>query len=503
MICQNCNAEMPDDAAFCPFCGAKHVRTDICPKCGKPFAEGEVYCTACGARLDGKTVCRNCGTAFEGRFCPACGTAVDAKPAAVPAAATAAAPAVATAAAADEFAVPAEKKAFDWRKLLLIIGGACSMAAVFFSLLFTFFIGFGVSIAGATTQQVESLLGNQSSVNIWYYFSKAYKDVDAVIQAALLANGEVSTFAKSSLYMEAVMGTLTACITIVAVVVFSTLAVVRYVRHMLHKSDKGAGEFACLAVFFFIAGTLALRALFDKQISVSIGLSSLSAQTVRIDTALDINAATKAGLTLAAIFLGLWFGCNIATRGKELITKSGLRALIPAAAGMVLLAVVLAVAGYGAVGFSGNDLLRSLTGYNGSLEVTLGFPIIFKVLAGEFITLPYEGAADAAAAYSYIAAIFTLAVVVLACVNFARLAAYSTEERGSVLPEAITLFVCGMIYMVFSILSINTTVDVILTKLEATDTVIETKFTTAIVVGVFVTLNLAAAIVHKVLTREN
>ncbi len=466
MICQNCQAEIPDDAAFCPFCGAKYVRKDICPKCGKPFAEGEIYCTACGARLDGKAVCRNCGTVFEGNFCPKCGTAAEI-------------------AAESEQKASREKRAFDWRKLLFIIGGACSMAAVFFSLLFTFFIGFEV-----TGAQVS--LGNQSSVNIWYYFSKAYKDVDAALQAAIAANEEVSTFAKSSLYMEAAIGTVVSVATLVTVVVFSAIAVARYVRYMLHKSDKGAGLFACLAVFFFIAGTLTLRALYDKQVSATVFITT---QTVQIDAALGADAATTAGITLSAIFLGIWFGCLIATRGKELIGKQGLCELIPLAAGMVLLIVVLAVAGYGAVGF-----LYSSNGT--SVEAAFGFPVILEVLARMFITLPYDGAADAAAAYSYIAAIFTIAVIVLACLNFARLAS-SAEKRVSTLPVAIVLFACCVVYTTFSILSINTTANVILNELGTADAVIDTKFATAIVVCVFAALNLAAAIVQKALARKN
>lgn len=469
MICKFCDSSVPGGAIFCPSCGKRLDGKTPCPKCGAMNDESAIYCTACGTRLDGKAVCRNCGTAFEGNFCPQCGTA-----------------------SVEQQKTPREKRAFDWRKLLIIIGGACSMAAVFFSLLFTFFIGFEVTGAQASS-------GNQNAFDVWYFFSDAYKEVDTILQAAIASNEEVSMFAKSSLYMEAAIGTVVSVATIVTVVVFSAIAIARYVRYMLHKSDKGAGLFACLAVFFFIAGTLTLRALYDRQVSAAVNITM---QTVRVDTTLGANAATAAGITLSAIFLGIWFGCLIATRGKELIGKNGLRSLIPAVVGMVLLTVILAVAGYGAVGFSGSEQLHATGAGNDSMKVTLGFPIILEVLAEQFITLPYDGAADAAAAYTYIAAIFTIAVIVLACLNFARLAS-SAEKRVSALPMAIVLFACCIFYTTFSILSINTTANVILNELGTADAVIDTKFATAIVVCVFAALNLAAAIVQKALARKN
>lgn len=76
MNCGKCDAQLADDAKFCPHCGARVDGKKVCPGCGREIAEDAVYCTYCGKRQDGKVVCNKCGEVYEGNFCPKCGTAV-------------------------------------------------------------------------------------------------------------------------------------------------------------------------------------------------------------------------------------------------------------------------------------------------------------------------------------------------------------------------------------------------------------------------------------------
>lgn len=46
--CPNCNAEIPDDAKFCPECGYKIDSKINCPKCGTELQENEIFCPECG-----------------------------------------------------------------------------------------------------------------------------------------------------------------------------------------------------------------------------------------------------------------------------------------------------------------------------------------------------------------------------------------------------------------------------------------------------------------------
>lgn len=461
---------MPDDAAFCPICGTKYVRKDVCPKCGKPFAEGEIYCTACGTRLDGKLVCRNCGTVFEGRFCPKCGTEV-------------------RSAVSREVAVKDHESSFDWKRLVSLIGGGFAMGAVLFSLLFTFFIGFKTSWPPELSTQA-SVASGRLEFDIWYFFNKAYKDVDTLLKA-FATQGAVSTYSKSTLYAEAVIGTVVSVATIVTVVVFSILAVVYFVRDLLHKPTKSAGKFACLAFFCFTAGTLALRALYDIQMRFSSIEESY-------EVVFGNNAATTAGLAVGAVCLAIWFGCTIAVRGKEIIEKETLRELIPTLCGIVLLIVVVALAGYGATGISSS--MEELLANGATVEIKLGFMSLFDLLSTTFYSLPYDGSGDLALVYSYLAAVLTIAVVVFSCLTFARFAE-TAEGHTKVLPMAIILTICAILYTVFSILSINATTNAIMTKMELSAEV-NTSFTTAIVVCSFSVLVLAAAIVQRVLGKK-
>lgn len=87
MNCKKCNAELLDDAVFCPQCGERVDGKVRCANCGRDIPENSVFCTYCGARVDGKSVCKKCGTAFQGNFCPKCGMPVSQPAAPRPAAA--------------------------------------------------------------------------------------------------------------------------------------------------------------------------------------------------------------------------------------------------------------------------------------------------------------------------------------------------------------------------------------------------------------------------------
>lgn len=51
MLCPNCNAELPNEAKFCSFCGQQLILEISCPKCGNKFPQGTVFCMECGTKL--------------------------------------------------------------------------------------------------------------------------------------------------------------------------------------------------------------------------------------------------------------------------------------------------------------------------------------------------------------------------------------------------------------------------------------------------------------------
>jgi len=86
-ICPNCNAELPEEALYCPECGFS-ARQHVCPKCGAPASPTADICQTCGAWLlegkckfcyadlssDDALFCPECGKPKDGIPCPYCGT---------------------------------------------------------------------------------------------------------------------------------------------------------------------------------------------------------------------------------------------------------------------------------------------------------------------------------------------------------------------------------------------------------------------------------------------
>lgn len=52
MKCVKCNADIEQDAQFCPYCGTRVVYTRCCTKCGKPLDEDSDFCPYCGTKQD-------------------------------------------------------------------------------------------------------------------------------------------------------------------------------------------------------------------------------------------------------------------------------------------------------------------------------------------------------------------------------------------------------------------------------------------------------------------
>lgn len=54
MYCKNCGQKIPENAAFCPFCGTPHAQPQqpiTCAACGQPVPLGAASCPYCGTPL--------------------------------------------------------------------------------------------------------------------------------------------------------------------------------------------------------------------------------------------------------------------------------------------------------------------------------------------------------------------------------------------------------------------------------------------------------------------
>ena len=68
MKCSKCNAEIDDNAIFCPECGSKIEKTAFCANCGEKLVDGATYCSNCGEKIGCLSTDK-----VEKKNCPYCG----------------------------------------------------------------------------------------------------------------------------------------------------------------------------------------------------------------------------------------------------------------------------------------------------------------------------------------------------------------------------------------------------------------------------------------------
>lgn len=302
MDCIKCNANIPEeDAVFCGECGARLDGKRECPSCHKLVDERYVYCLYCGQRLDGKIPCPTCGEYSDGAYCGKCGTLLKAAPR------TRVKP-------APTVLQEGKEKLAWWTPLFAWLRSGAGLACVLFSLIFVFLIGFGASV----NSEIASLLGStvDGERNMYYFFGDAYKEL-----AELKDSGEFkSPIPLLSGYIYAVLGTVISSATILCVVAFSTLAIIGFVKFATGRVENNGAKWGVRAAIAYLGGVLALYALNAVSITLSVDMSSISstaASSINIKAALVLDGATKAGVTLCAVFLGIYAAANLVRKGRE------------------------------------------------------------------------------------------------------------------------------------------------------------------------------------------
>ena len=239
MNCKKCNAELTEDAIYCPSCGVRVDGKKRCKNCGRDVPEEGLYCIYCGTRLDGKIICAKCGEAFEGKFCPKCGVP------AVP---------VNTVAAGNR-AVKADRGQPKASKVITTVKQSVLYGALCVLFICSFFVTFSMKV---NVQGISLRTGLNSTS--FYFFIDIFSEVkDALADFGTLG---VDYFmeAEVALYLTAAFTAACAAAIIIICTIYFILGTVVFVKAAIHRQEVSMSKYVItpaivtLALMCFLKG---------------------------------------------------------------------------------------------------------------------------------------------------------------------------------------------------------------------------------------------------------
>ncbi len=216
-------------------------------------------------------------------------------------------------------------KTIDLAKLFKIVGGACAMAAVLFSLVFVFFVGNQCTLTG----EVGTATGASVKLfDIYHFFGDYYRQLPDVFGSA------TNAFTNMNLVTFGVIMTLLCSVSLIAVIVLALLAALRFILNLLGKTEKSVTPLSVACYFTYLAFALSFNALTDDK---TLQAGSLSVITV-------LNGATIAGLILGAVFLAAHLVITAIRYAKRNESMLSVQKIVTYASTLVLTATFFVIA---------------------------------------------------------------------------------------------------------------------------------------------------------------
>ena len=298
MNCKFCSAELEEGAVYCPQCGKRVDGKKRCAHCGKYINENSVFCTYCGARTDGKSVCRKCGEAYDGSFCPKCGTQ----------------PNTASHTVTDD-----QQPKSKTSHILAVTKQSVLYGALCVLFIFSFFVTFSL----ITTTEIVAVRTDINSTSFYFLITQFQEISD------FLASGTYYPEMSAAMYLDA--GICAACVAAIIIIcaTYFALGTVAYVKNMRAKKEFAMSKYVITPALL----TLALVLFLLSFASASVSMDGTSAN-------ITLGATTIVNIVLVSVALATAAVLHIIINAKT--QKQNLLNYALNAVGLVLAFLLLA-----------------------------------------------------------------------------------------------------------------------------------------------------------------
>lgn len=445
MECFHCGQENSEDAVFCKYCGQQIEGKITCPVCEKPIDCDSQFCEFCGAAIQ---------PTYES-------DAINAK--------------------SRQSAAPTQStftNRSQWEKANDVCLGIFSMLSVFFSLIFSFFIG--IKYSGNYSADMGSPFVTKVNTNLYYYLGECYENLATIIKG-------FPDLDISNLYFIAVLGTILSIAIIVSAVTFAVISLIRYINYTNGKSTKSYFPFVLASNIAFILGTTLFFAF--------------NAATGKIETAeisTKLNSSTIAGLVLSSTFLVLAVICKTASLGKLLAEPINVNKICFSILGVIALAFFIA---FTAVPSISIELENNVISFNFVKTLHLFFMLDTVNIDGNMFAA--VNVTPEMYAYTIIGLFIEIAVIVMAFVTIASLlnnmSRHDRPHNINALGMSIAIAVLSTVLLILTIIFDKTLLDFIFSdnseSLSKTSSYNPTSLIVAVVISA---VNLVIQIIHSI-----
>ena len=376
MNCPFCNTENPEGATYCKHCGKSMTQDTVaCPTCKNPCIPTAQFCPKCGAKLNHTPPP------------PPAKNGID------------------------------EKK----QKSLRLASGITMMVAVFFALIFSFFIGVTCKIPGS------GYYSRYETYTVWHYFGRAY----SMLETDLAGHG-YSAYTVAANYIPVVLSTLIAAGTLGATVTFTLVATVKFGLHF-KRPEVHYYKYAVAAVFSFMLGAT----LFDCIHA-----------TVTQSTDASLSGTTVTGLVFCCLLIIASLILRTISIGNRFKSRQMVLDCVCTLIGVLFLAMASGFADSPQADYTLMGSYRS--------SYSIGFFQLNKTLSMLY-TAQSSVPADYIATFvlSLLAIAAQLTVQILAFVILMRRIGNYTEERTFSLKLGIALAAVSAAYLTFSAIALE------------------------------------------------